>query len=193
MIKHNGTILKPITKPKCGQREVGFYEEVNRATDEARAELREFIPKYFGTVKVPLRGRDVECIVLEDLTKHYKEPCVMDIKIGRRTWDPTANYEKIVNEEVRWNFTEFYSLICNFLSIYYLKEKQNCFVRYRTVILQCHYNIVTMQYIITMSFYSFNDYLLLFRTNNCCKIIFTKYVVVILHLLEKNHIETVIV
>ncbi|EFA08152.1 inositol polyphosphate multikinase [Tribolium castaneum] len=102
MIKHKGTVLKPITKPKCGQREVEFYEEVSKASDETRRELKDFVPKYFGTVKVPIKGTEIDCIVLEDLTKHYKEPCVMDIKIGRRTWDPTATYEKIVNEEAKY-------------------------------------------------------------------------------------------
>jgi 1D-myo-inositol-tetrakisphosphate 5-kinase/inositol-polyphosphate multikinase len=102
MIKHNGTILKPITKQKCGEREIQLYEEVERATDKTRSELREFVPKYFGKVTVPIRGRQVDCIVLEDLTKHYKEPCVMDIKIGRRTWDPTATYDKITNEEAKY-------------------------------------------------------------------------------------------
>ncbi|RZC32663.1 inositol polyphosphate multikinase [Asbolus verrucosus] len=102
MIKHNGTILKPITKQKCGEREVQFYEEINGATDKTRAELREFVPKYYGKVAIPIKGNNIDCIVLEDLTKHYKEPCVMDIKIGRRTWDPTATYEKIMNEEMKY-------------------------------------------------------------------------------------------
>ena len=100
MIKHNGTILKPITKQKCGEREIDFYEEINSATDKTRSELRDFVPKYYGKVTVPIKGNDVDCIVLEDLTRYYKEPCVIDIKIGRRTWDPTASYDKIVNEEV---------------------------------------------------------------------------------------------
>ena len=100
MIKHNGTILKPITKQKCGDREIDFYEEINSATDKTRSELRDFVPKYYGKVTVPIKGNDVDCIVLEDLTRYYKEPCVIDIKIGRRTWDPTASYDKIVNEEV---------------------------------------------------------------------------------------------
>lgn len=100
MIKHKGTILKPITKPKCGEREINFYEEIAKATDKTRKELLEFIPKYYGQVIVPIKGKDINCIVLEDLTKNFREPCVMDIKIGRRTWDPTASSEKIKNEEV---------------------------------------------------------------------------------------------
>lgn len=28
------------------------------------------------------------------------DPCIMDIKIGKRTWDPLASPEKILAEEV---------------------------------------------------------------------------------------------
>lgn len=28
------------------------------------------------------------------------EPCVIDIKIGKRTWDPLATEDKILTEEV---------------------------------------------------------------------------------------------
>lgn len=100
MIKHNNTVLKPITNQICGDREIEFYEKVYNSNDEILTELREFIPNYYGKVTVPIEGRNIDCIALQDLTKHYKEPCVMDIKIGRRTWDSTATYDKIIKEEV---------------------------------------------------------------------------------------------
>lgn len=31
------------------------------------------------------------------------EPCIIDIKIGSRTWDPTASEDKIMVEEVSRN------------------------------------------------------------------------------------------
>jgi len=37
-------------------------------------------------------------IMLEDLTKYYKKPCIMDIKIGIQTWDEDAKPEKIFTE-----------------------------------------------------------------------------------------------
>lgn len=101
MMQCTGTVLKPITKPACGEREIAFYEELEITRDETLLELKQFVPKYYGTRMVTINGNEVECIELEDLTRHYKEPCIMDIKIGRRTWDPTASYEKIINEDVR--------------------------------------------------------------------------------------------
>lgn len=35
---------------------------------------------------------------LGDITKGMSEPCVMDIKIGKRTWDPLAGEEKKLAE-----------------------------------------------------------------------------------------------
>lgn len=37
---------------------------------------------------------------MTDLTHGMLEPCIMDIKIGRRTWDPLASAEKKATEEV---------------------------------------------------------------------------------------------
>lgn len=101
MLKQNGTILKPILKPFNGQIEIDFYEELQRTRDEALIELKEFVPKYFGTRTLSYKDKEVKCIVLEDLTKDFKEPCIIDIKIGRRTWDPVATFDKIVKEDVR--------------------------------------------------------------------------------------------
>lgn len=99
MLRSNGTVLKPITKP-CGERERLLYEELELTNDTTLIALKEFIPKYYGMKTLNVNGKDVTYIELDDLTKHYKEPCIMDIKIGKRTWDPTATYDKIVNEDV---------------------------------------------------------------------------------------------
>jgi len=39
---------------------------------------------------------------LKDITEGMAEPCVMDIKIGRRTWDPLATPEKRATEELKY-------------------------------------------------------------------------------------------
>lgn len=43
----------------------------------------------------------IDFIRLADITSGMTEPCVMDIKIGQRTWDPLATIDKIQMEEVR--------------------------------------------------------------------------------------------
>lgn len=100
MMRQNGIVLKPIVKKEIGEREVWLYQKLHDTMDKTLIELRNFVPLFYGTKKVTVDGKEFDCIVLEDLTANLKEPCVMDIKIGKRTWGPNASYEKISNEEV---------------------------------------------------------------------------------------------
>ena len=45
-------------------------------------------------------SRRIQFIKLCDITFGMNEPCVCDIKIGRRTWDPMATEKKREAEEV---------------------------------------------------------------------------------------------
>lgn len=44
----------------------------------------------------------VKFLVLRDITEGMSEPCVMDVKIGKRTWDPLAGPEKKAAEESKY-------------------------------------------------------------------------------------------
>lgn len=103
MMTQNGVVLKPIVKKEIGEREIWLYEKLGDTTDKTLVEMKNFVPQFCGTKKVTINGNEFDCIVLEDLTVNFKEPCVMDIKIGRRTWSPNATYEKRINEEVSYN------------------------------------------------------------------------------------------
>lgn len=41
-----------------------------------------------------------EVLILEDVAANFEKPCIMDIKIGRQTWDPYALPSKRESEEV---------------------------------------------------------------------------------------------
>ncbi|XP_052751192.1 inositol polyphosphate multikinase [Galleria mellonella] len=98
---NDGTILKPILK-EAQKREVEFYNRLATATEPDLVEMRNFVPRYYGCKKVTYNGHEQEYIILEDLTKNMLEPCIMDVKIGRRTWDPLATEEKIANEKKKY-------------------------------------------------------------------------------------------
>lgn len=67
--------------------------------------LKPFCPNYFGTI-VERCSDGSTCssrykhdtvpthIVLSDVTMHLKKPCVLDLKIGQRTYEPDASLEK---------------------------------------------------------------------------------------------------
>ncbi|GLV34456.1 Inositol phosphate kinase 2 [Carabus blaptoides fortunei] len=103
MLKHKDEfILKPITKPMCGERETRFYAELQTSKDPILQQLKQFVPAYHGTKTIAIGGKDVTCLVLDNITKGLKEPCIIDIKIGKRTWDPLATNDKIQNETTKY-------------------------------------------------------------------------------------------
>ena len=113
-------VLKPLRLDHRKVREVGFYDLVNYRLDLADrsnqrlsnqgdllAWLSTFVPKYYGVAKV--KGdqldasaaggdEDAEYIILEDLTRKYSKPCIIDVKMGTRSFEPDATDEKKLNE-----------------------------------------------------------------------------------------------
>ncbi|XP_063972612.1 inositol polyphosphate multikinase [Diachasmimorpha longicaudata] len=103
MIKTNsGCILKAGQKEALQARERSFYEKIKNSDESLHNELRTFIPKYYGTRELVLENKRIPFIILEDITDGMIEPCIMDIKIGKRTWDPLASFEKRAAEEKKY-------------------------------------------------------------------------------------------
>lgn len=44
----------------------------------------------------------IKFVVLKDLTEGMTEPCVMDVKIGKRTWDPLAGPDKRAADDLKY-------------------------------------------------------------------------------------------
>lgn len=102
--QHDGSVMKAAVKPLCGIREIKFYEQLqkNENISPQMDILRELVPEYRGTVKCLFRGKMIDFIKLADITHDMAEPCVIDIKIGKRTWDPYASAEKQKAEEQKY-------------------------------------------------------------------------------------------
>jgi 1D-myo-inositol-tetrakisphosphate 5-kinase/inositol-polyphosphate multikinase len=72
------------------------YEPIAVNSSLLRA-LKPFCPNYFGIVNSPNSSEPDSVqthIVLSDITSNYKKPCVLDLKIGQRTYEPDAPLEK---------------------------------------------------------------------------------------------------
>ncbi|KAK5641362.1 hypothetical protein RI129_009909 [Pyrocoelia pectoralis] len=104
MLKQNGTVLKPILKTKCSEKD--FYEELNKNNDDCLLQLKQFVPVYYGNKTIKFDNKDIDCIIMEDLTKNFKHPCILDVKIGKQTWEPTASYEKMMREDNKYHETK---------------------------------------------------------------------------------------
>ncbi|KAH9520011.1 hypothetical protein Btru_071467 [Bulinus truncatus] len=96
----NGFVLKSLQNPPRGVREYNFYQKVfdPDCRDPDLIELREFMPQFHGTV-VKNGGKFLK---LANLTYGYKRPCVIDLKMGKITYDQEATPEKIAAEIAKY-------------------------------------------------------------------------------------------
>ncbi|XP_036318786.1 inositol polyphosphate multikinase [Rhagoletis pomonella] len=103
---NSGCVLKPFGKPECGARELNFYESLQQAEKSNEPNilmmLRSLVPKYHKIVKLVVNNCEHTFLKMEDLTYGMKKPCIMDIKIGERTWDPIATEQKRRVEEQKY-------------------------------------------------------------------------------------------
>ncbi|KAF3691446.1 Inositol polyphosphate multikinase [Channa argus] len=91
----DGTVLKQLQPPPRGPREMQFYSMVyaEDCCDPPLLELQNHLPKYYGTWSSPDSPNDLY-LKLEDVTRHFVKPCIMDVKLGQRSYDPFASQEK---------------------------------------------------------------------------------------------------
>jgi inositol-polyphosphate multikinase len=64
--------------------------------------LRDFTSDYRGTKALTVGTKTINFIKLQDLTYGMLEPCVIDIKMGGRTWDPLATPQKRESEDSKY-------------------------------------------------------------------------------------------
>ncbi|CAG7719219.1 unnamed protein product [Allacma fusca] len=111
VLKHRlGYVLKSVQKPPLGQREMEFYGRVYNSHDSEsgiHSLLREWIPKFHGVTCIESKkeGGSVErkeYLVLDDIAQGFKKPCIVDVKIGVKTWDPLAPEAKIKHEKKKY-------------------------------------------------------------------------------------------
>jgi len=98
----DGSVLKPGGSPMCAAREIKFYESLLTTTDPNVLPLKEFIAEYRGTQTLSVGTKTIKFIKLRDLTHSMLEPCVIDLKMGTRTWDPMATQEKKLTEDSKY-------------------------------------------------------------------------------------------
>nr|CAB3256567.1 inositol polyphosphate multikinase [Phallusia mammillata] len=104
MLQHmDGSILKPVQPPPRGGREVSFYQKTfdSKCEDPVLLTLRPFLPKFLGMWNTSSPYTD-SYLKLEDACRRFRNPSILDIKIGRVSYDPDANMEKQAIETAKY-------------------------------------------------------------------------------------------
>eukprot|EP01130_Rhizamoeba_saxonica_P012941 TRINITY_DN5497_c0_g1_i1.p1 TRINITY_DN5497_c0_g1~~TRINITY_DN5497_c0_g1_i1.p1 ORF type:complete len:389 (-),score=70.12 TRINITY_DN5497_c0_g1_i1:33-1199(-) len=89
LLKEGNTILK-----QYSDAEFEFYEDLQRQDEE----VKKYFPDYLGRTRVQNSGNVDHYIILEDLTAGLEKPCIMDLKMGRSTFQPNAPRKKRVEQ-----------------------------------------------------------------------------------------------
>nr|XP_008517001.1 PREDICTED: inositol polyphosphate multikinase [Equus przewalskii] len=117
----DGTVLKQLQPPPRGPRELEFYNMVYAAdcTDGVLLELRKYLPKYYGIWSPPTAPNDLY-LKLEDVTHKFSKPCIMDVKIGRKSYDPFASSEKIQQQVSKYPLMEEIGFLVLGMRVYHV-------------------------------------------------------------------------
>merc|ERR1712037_137481 len=90
-----------------GQREAAFYKNISSSSDPSIALFCQFVPQFFGVSrKVQEDGTKAEFLMMENLTQGIKLPCIMDVKIGARTWGPDSSPSKQASQDASYSGTK---------------------------------------------------------------------------------------
>ncbi|XP_020638769.3 inositol polyphosphate multikinase [Pogona vitticeps] len=117
----DGTVLKQLQPPPRGPRELEFYNKVYapECEDPVFLELRKYLPKYYGTWSPPTAPNDLY-LKLEDVTHRFKKPCIMDVKIGQKSYDPYASAEKIKQQVSKYPLMEEIGFLVLGMRVYHI-------------------------------------------------------------------------
>lgn len=106
-VSKKGLVLKPIQGDARGQREAEFFRTISNSTEPAVRAFLEFMPHFHGVSKRKKSdGAPGEFIMMENLTNNLRKPCIMDIKIGARTWGPDASEAKRKQQDASYAATK---------------------------------------------------------------------------------------
>ena len=98
-------VLKPMMKKDLFLREVALYEDMYSQKALFNPTPKEFVPTYYGVhMMQSSKGIYLPYLVLGDVNVTYRKPCVIDIKMGQQTFEPTASDEKKRRECLKYPY-----------------------------------------------------------------------------------------
>uniref|UniRef100_A0A8D2GPL5 Kinase n=1 Tax=Urocitellus parryii TaxID=9999 RepID=A0A8D2GPL5_UROPR len=100
----DGTVLKQLQPPPRGPRELEFYNMVSKV-------------RFVCCIKSVFQNLYLK---LEDVTHKFNKPCIMDVKIGRKSYDPFASSEKIQQQVSKYPLMEEIGFLVLGMRVYHV-------------------------------------------------------------------------
>jgi len=95
LVDDSGRFYKPLQDGARGDKETLFYDKIWSDTAVPPA-VKAFFPHFYGTINIDAPdGSSIRHAIMEDLTHGFTHPCIIDAKIGARTWYPEAGEKYI--------------------------------------------------------------------------------------------------
>ncbi|EHB09390.1 Inositol polyphosphate multikinase [Heterocephalus glaber] len=88
-------------------------------SDGVLLELQKYLPKYYGIWSPPTAPNDL-CPKLEDVTHKFNKPCIMDVKIGRKSYDPFVSSENIQQQVSKYLLMEEIGFLVLAMMVYHV-------------------------------------------------------------------------
>uniref|UniRef100_A0A8D2GQB6 Kinase n=1 Tax=Urocitellus parryii TaxID=9999 RepID=A0A8D2GQB6_UROPR len=101
----DGTVLKQLQPPPRGPRELEFYNMVSKVRFY-------YLICFYLITDLYLK--------LEDVTHKFNKPCIMDVKIGRKSYDPFASSEKIQQQVSKYPLMEEIGFLVLGMRVYHV-------------------------------------------------------------------------
>lgn len=101
-------IYKPLQSGGRGHKEAlkyaNWFDEEKNKDNALVIQFRSFLATYHGIQKQidPSDQTEKEYLCLENLTKNFTKPCVLDLKMGTKTYAPYANQMKKDREDKKY-------------------------------------------------------------------------------------------
>ena len=76
--------------------------EYYRTIKELCPAIVKFIPEFYGVCSIEYNGSTQDYLRIQDFTKDYECPCIVDLKIGTVTWDESASEEKRQKQDKKY-------------------------------------------------------------------------------------------
>uniref|UniRef100_A0A8C8E3G8 Kinase n=1 Tax=Oryzias sinensis TaxID=183150 RepID=A0A8C8E3G8_9TELE len=123
----DGTVLKQVQPPPRGPREMQFYSTVyaEDCCDPCLLDLQNYLPRYYGTWSHPDRPHDLY-LKLEDVTRHFVKPCIMDVKLGQQSYDPFASQDKREQQIKKYPLMEEIGFLILGMRVYNMRSDSFC-------------------------------------------------------------------